>query len=112
MPQYAALFALSGAPGISAAALARSCLVTPQAMNVVLKNLEERCLVERTPHPWHRNVLETRLTGPGRTALAAADERAVAIERRIAGEFTVQERELLRSLLGRAVAAIRGAGSA
>ncbi|MFC4957971.1 MarR family winged helix-turn-helix transcriptional regulator [Streptomyces mauvecolor] len=112
VPQYAALFGLSGAPGISAAALARACLVTPQAMNVVLKNLEERGLVERTPHPWHRNVLETRLTEKGCTALATADERAVAIERRIERAFTAEERELLRSLLGRAVAAIRGGDAA
>ncbi|MEV0096217.1 MarR family transcriptional regulator [Streptomyces sp. NPDC050738] len=111
VPQYAALFGLSGSPGISAAALARACLVTPQAMNVVLKNLEERGLVERTPHPWHGNVLETRLTSRGSEAFEAADVLAVAIERRISGEFNPGERELLRSLLARAVAAIRDDGA-
>ncbi|GAA1353141.1 MarR family winged helix-turn-helix transcriptional regulator [Streptomyces beijiangensis] len=112
VPQYAALLGLSGSPGISAAALARACLVTPQAMNVVLKNLQERGLVERTPHPWHGNVLETRLTREGSEAFTAADERAVAIERRIEGEFSAAERELLRSLLARAVSAIRDDGGA
>lgn len=107
VPQYAALFALSGSPGISGAALARACLVTPQAMTVVLKNLEERGLVERTPHQWHRNVLETRLTDEGRNALETADERAVAIERRLAEEFTPEERATLRSLLVRCAEAIR-----
>ncbi|MEU0572725.1 MarR family transcriptional regulator [Nonomuraea sp. NPDC005983] len=111
VPQYAALFALSGSPGISAAALARACLVTPQAMTVVLRNLEERGLVERTPHPWHRNVLETRLTDAGRTALDAADQRAVTVEREIAEALTPGERETLRSLLGRCEEAIGRASS-
>ncbi|MFG6202693.1 MarR family winged helix-turn-helix transcriptional regulator [Nonomuraea sp. JJY05] len=106
VPQYATLFALADNPGISGAALARACLVTPQAMTVVLKNLEERGLVERSPHPWHRNVLETRLTEAGRAALKAADERAVVIERAIAGEFSTEEREQLRVLLARCAGAI------
>ncbi|MEO3888876.1 MarR family transcriptional regulator [Nonomuraea sp. B5E05] len=106
VPQYAALFALSDSPGISGAALARACLVTPQAMTVVLKNLEERGLVDRSPHPWHRNVLETRLTSAGRAALEAADERAVLIERAIAAELSTEERTALRALLARCVEAI------
>jgi DNA-binding MarR family transcriptional regulator len=109
VPQYAALFALAGNPGISGAALARTCLVTPQAMTGVLKNLEERGLIERTPHRWHRNVLETRLTAKGSLALAKADERAAAIERRIFEEFTAAERDILRILLGRFSKAIRAA---
>jgi len=103
VPQYAALFALSDSPGISAAALARACLVTPQAMTVLIKGLEERGLVERTQHPWHRNVLATRLTDTGREAFETADKKAVAIERRLAGEFTEEERETLRALLARCV---------
>ncbi|MFG1614903.1 MarR family winged helix-turn-helix transcriptional regulator [Nonomuraea wenchangensis] len=106
VPQYAALFALADNPGISGAALARTCLVTPQAMTVVLKNLEERGLVERSPHPWHRNVLETRLTEAGHAALATADARAVRIERALADEFTPEERAQLRKLLERCGAAI------
>ncbi|MCO5973530.1 MarR family winged helix-turn-helix transcriptional regulator [Actinoallomurus soli] len=107
VPQYAALYGLAGAPGISGAALARACMVTPQAMTGVLKNLEERGLVERTPHPWHRNVLETRLTDQGRAALEKADARASAIERRIFEEFTPEERDTLRALLARVGKAVR-----
>ncbi|MFI7129794.1 MarR family winged helix-turn-helix transcriptional regulator [Nonomuraea sp. NPDC050153] len=106
VPQYATLLALAGSPGISGAALARACLVTPQAMTVVLKNLEERGFIERSPHPWHRNVLETRLTEAGRAALTAADERATVIERAIASEFSPEERNQLRSLLARCNEAI------
>ncbi|WP_245563488.1 MarR family winged helix-turn-helix transcriptional regulator [Longispora albida] len=41
--QYAALFALAEQPGISGAALARACLVTPQNMAAVLKVLGCAC---------------------------------------------------------------------
>ncbi|MFC9895576.1 MarR family winged helix-turn-helix transcriptional regulator [Nocardia sp. NPDC127579] len=106
VPQYAALFALSTTPGASSAALARACLVTPQAMAVVLKNLVDLGYVERTPHPLHAHVLETHLTIAGKHALATADTAAVAIERRIAAAFTAAERDTLRALLARFVAAI------
>ncbi|MCY0932646.1 MarR family winged helix-turn-helix transcriptional regulator [Streptomyces sp. H34-S4] len=101
VPQYAALLWLSEKPGISAAALARLCGVTPPTMNTVLKNLQERGLVERTPHELHGNVLETRLTDEGRSVMEVADAGAVAVERRLAAEFTGEEREQLIALLGR-----------
>ncbi|MGC0329736.1 DNA-binding MarR family transcriptional regulator [Streptomyces sp. SAI-170] len=101
--QYAALLYLSENPGISAAALARLCGVTPPTMNTVLKNLQDRALIERTPHAWHRNVLETRLTDEGRAVMRDADERAVRVERALAAEFTEEEREALVGLLGRCV---------
>ncbi|MEV7010161.1 MarR family transcriptional regulator [Streptosporangium sp. NPDC051022] len=103
VPQYAALLHLSGNPGISAAALARACAVTPPTMNTVLKNLQEHGLIERTPHEWHRNILETRLTEKGEQVLADADPRAVHVERGLAAEFSPEERETLVALLGRCV---------
>ncbi|MFJ9848979.1 MarR family winged helix-turn-helix transcriptional regulator [Streptomyces sp. NPDC101150] len=104
VPQYAALLHSSEQPGISAAALARACGVTPPTMNTVLKNLQERGLIERTPHEWHKNVLETRLTAEGRAVMENADARAVRVERALAAEFTDEERASLVSLLGRCAA--------
>ncbi|MFE0188405.1 MarR family winged helix-turn-helix transcriptional regulator [Streptomyces sp. NPDC059008] len=101
--QYAALLFLTEQPGISAAALARACGVTPPTMNTVLKNLQERGLIERTPHRWHKNVLETRLTDEGTRVMADADARAIRVERALAAEFSDAERESLVALLGRCV---------
>lgn len=106
VPQYAALLWLAEKPGISAAALARLCGVTPPTMNTVLKNLQERGLVERTPHELHRNVLETRLTDEGRAVMEVADAGAVAVERALAAEFSGEERESLIRLLGRCAEAL------
>nr|BFE34602.1 MarR family transcriptional regulator [Actinomadura rugatobispora] len=109
VPQFGALLFLAENPGISAAALARACGVTPPTMNTVLKNLQERGLIERTPHEWHRNILETRLTAEGEKILAEADARAIRVERGLAEAFTAEERETLVSLLGRCAAFLESA---
>ncbi|MGW2663799.1 MarR family winged helix-turn-helix transcriptional regulator [Nocardia tengchongensis] len=102
IPQYAALYVLSENPGISAAELARRCGVTAPTMNTVLTNLRDRGLIERTPHAWHRNVLETSLTDEGRKVMRAADKRAVPVERALAAEFTEAESAALMAMLERA----------
>ncbi|MEV0662787.1 MarR family winged helix-turn-helix transcriptional regulator [Actinomadura luteofluorescens] len=112
VPQYAALLHLDDNPGMSAAALARKCAVTPPTMNTVLKNLQERGLIERTPHEWHRNILETRLTAEGAAVLESADARAVKVERGLAAEFSDAERQTLIDLLGRCVGFLEAARSA
>lgn len=101
--QYATLLVLSENPGVSAAELARKCRVTPQTMTTILRNLEAGALIARVPHEVHRNVLETRLTETGREVFETADARASAVERRLADEFTDEERATLRALLARAV---------
>jgi DNA-binding MarR family transcriptional regulator len=106
VPQYSALLFLNDNPGISAAALSRLCLVTPQTMTTILQNLESAGLIVRTPHPWHRNMLETRLTEAGQAAFDKADERATEVERGLAAEFTADELKTLRSLLARCTAAL------
>lgn len=106
VPQYAAMLVLSEHPGVSAAELARRCLVTPQTMTTVLRNLETSGLIERVPHEVHRNVLETRLTPAGEAAFEIADERAVAVERRLMGEFSAEELAQLRALLARCSSAL------
>ncbi|MFL6076773.1 MAG: MarR family winged helix-turn-helix transcriptional regulator [Mycobacteriales bacterium] len=101
VPQYAALLVLWENPGISAAGLARGCQVTPQTMTTILQNLEAQGLIERTQHPWHRNVMEIRLTEAGEAAFDRADARAVPVERRLAAAFTPDEYQTLIKLLAR-----------
>jgi DNA-binding MarR family transcriptional regulator len=109
LPQYVALAELAERPGITSAELARACLVSPQAMMVVLKAIEEQGMVERTQHPRHQTVLETHLTSVGREALSEAHKRAKPIERRIVRALSDNEIESLRSLLGRCIEAVEEA---
>jgi DNA-binding MarR family transcriptional regulator len=101
LAQYVALTELDRQPAVIAATLARACLVTPQAMMVVLNTLEQQGLVARSPHPRHANVLELRITAAGREALHAGRERVAPVEARIVDAFSPSELRTLRKLLGR-----------
>jgi DNA-binding MarR family transcriptional regulator len=109
LPQYVALAELAQRPGLTAAELARACLVSPQAMMVVLKAMEEQGIVKRTQHPRHQTVLEIHLTSLGRESLGSARERADPIEQRIATALSKTEAETLRALLMRCIEAVRDA---
>jgi DNA-binding MarR family transcriptional regulator len=106
LAQYVALAELDRQPGITAASLARASLVTPQAMMVVLKALEEHALIERSPHSRHANVVEIRLTAAGHEALAVAREHVAPVERRILAAFSAEEQQLFGDLLTRWIEAV------
>lgn len=99
--QYVALYELDAQPGITAASLARACLVTPQAMMILLKSMEQQGLITRSFHPRHANVLELHLTDVGREALSAARERVEPMEARVFGAFAPKELAAFREYLSR-----------
>ena len=94
--QYAAMLSLYYAPGQSAAQLARAAAVTPQTMATVLARLEAKKLITRVPSEIHSRVNVVTLT-PAR-----------AVEDLMSSEFTPQEQEQLRDLLGRLVEVLEG----
>jgi len=106
LAQYVALSELAHQPGITGAALARASLVTPQAMMVVLKSLEDQGLIARVRHERHANVLELHMTDAGQEALAAGDQAVAPIERRVFDAFSARELDQLGALLTRWIKAI------
>ena len=104
--QYAVLMALFYVPGQSSAQLARAAAVTPQTMNSIVDKLADKRLVERTPSPIHGKVLVTTLTPAGQKLVLSADQAPRTIEERLGNAFSAEERETLRALLQRAVAAL------
>ncbi|MEV4296238.1 MarR family winged helix-turn-helix transcriptional regulator [Microbispora rosea] len=103
VPQYATLLLLSTSDGMSAAQLARECMVTPQTMATVLANLERAGLIERRTSALHQKVLVNTLTARGRTLVHKADEAALRVERALGAAFTEDERRLFEAFLERAV---------
>jgi len=103
--QYVALFELDRQPGITAATLARACLVTPQAMMILLKTMEQQGLITRSAHPRHPSVLELHMTEVGREALHTARERIEPIERRVFGAFSPKDLVAFRAFLARFIEA-------
>jgi DNA-binding MarR family transcriptional regulator len=100
-PQYAALSVLEATPGLSGAALARRCFVTPQTMNQILVTLEEGRLVVRRSHPEHGRILQAYLTSRGEGLLARAHRLVEAIERRmLTGLGRKEQLRLLDTLRG------------
>jgi DNA-binding MarR family transcriptional regulator len=99
LAQYAVLTALAEEPGLSNAELARRAFVTPQTMNQVLRELEQRRWVSRHPHPGHGRILQAELTADGRETLAACHRSADAVEDRMLAALSPVQREQLATTL-------------
>lgn len=98
-PQYAALSVLGEDPGLSGAALARRCFVTPQTMNQILAKLEAAGLVVRRSHPEHGRILQAYPTETGEKLLVQADWLVETLEQRMLNALSKDERlRLLDSL--------------
>jgi DNA-binding MarR family transcriptional regulator len=78
--EYMALSELRVRDAPSSAQLARIAFVTPQAMNLVIRNLADRGLVRRTPDPGQPRVLRTSLTRKGSGLLQRCDRALDGIE--------------------------------
>ncbi|RFU36648.1 MarR family transcriptional regulator [Actinomadura logoneensis] len=99
LAQYNVLILLDETPGITSAELARRCFVTPQAMNQTVARLVREGRIERTPHPTHRHVLETRITADGRRLLDKADGQVLELERRLRDHLSPEQQQDLRTHL-------------
>ena len=99
LPEFVCLRILSMSPGMSSAELSRSANVTPQAMNTVLRRLEEIGVVERPTSVSSGRALPATLTSPGRTLLKRAEAAVGNADARILAKLTAgQQREFKRML--------------
>jgi DNA-binding MarR family transcriptional regulator len=96
---YGVLAFLDEQPGLSNADLARQAFVTPQSMNQVLRELEEKDWVTRRPHPGHGRIRPAGLTRDGRTVLRACQRAASAIEEQMLAGIGRADRERLAAAL-------------
>lgn len=106
MATYAALAVLAHDPGLSNAALARRCFVTPQTMNQVVRGLEAEGLIERRAHPDHGRILETRLTPRGQELLDACHADVDLVHTRMLADLDDHEQAQLTALLKRCIHAL------
>ena len=98
-PQYICMRVLSKYGDRSNAELARDTGVSPQAMNMVLRGLEERELVSRPASVASGRSLPATLTRRGRELLSRTDSGVKDAEQRLLGNLTeAQQREFRRIL--------------
>jgi DNA-binding MarR family transcriptional regulator len=101
LAQYVALVELDRSPGVTAAALARACFVSPQAMMVLSAAMEQQGLIARQPHPRHANVNEIFMTPAGRGRLSAARVRIENIEGQVLATYSDTDLEQFAEFLMR-----------
>ena len=99
LPEFVCLRILSMNPGLSSAELSRNSNVTPQAMNTVLRRLEEVGAVSRPTSVSSGRALPASLTSQGRTLLKRAETAVRAADGRILAKLTAaQQRDFKRML--------------
>lgn len=108
LPQYTTLTVLMRRPGLSNAQLARRAYITPQSMQEVLRTLEQRGLVQRTPSSGNRRVLEAVLTAAGRKLVARVERDAGAVEDAMLAGLRPAERTRFARSLQQCVARLGG----
>ena len=108
VPQYSCLELLHQRPGLSNADLARGAFVSRQAMNGVLRGLEERAFVRRPVEAEHGRELPAVLTDSGEKRWRAASAAVAAVERKMIAPLSVDRRRRLLRDLAACAAALTG----
>jgi DNA-binding MarR family transcriptional regulator len=98
-PQYICLRVLSRFPGRSNAELARDMNVSPQAMNMVLRGLQQRGLVTRPTSAASGRSLPAALTREGAELLKQTDTGVREAERRLMADLTSEQRREFKRIL-------------
>lgn len=99
LPEFVCMRILSKWPGRSNAELARDINVSPQAMNIVVRGLQDRGLVDRPASVSSGRALPAKLTARGRALLKRAEAAVDAADDRVMAPLTPPERREFKRLL-------------
>ena len=99
VPQFTALSVLHARGSLSNAQLAERSFMSPQSANEVVKTMEARGWVTRTPDPTHGRIVMLGLTGEALALLAICDEAVSRLEAEMLQGIDAAHAELLHDLL-------------
>jgi DNA-binding MarR family transcriptional regulator len=99
LAEFVCLRILSMLPGQSNAELARFMNVSPQAMNNVLRGLQERGAVTRPVSVTSGRALPAQLSAQGKTLLKRAEAAVHTADQRVLANLTRGEQRELKRLL-------------
>jgi DNA-binding MarR family transcriptional regulator len=91
----AVLEALAKRPGLTGADLARAASITPQAMNEVVRRLEQAGEVTRRPHAADKRKITYEITDAGRAAITKSRAARRRTERRLSESWLPERRTAL-----------------
>lgn len=99
LPEFVCLRILSLYPGMSSAELSRYGNVTPQAMNTVLRRLEDLGAVSRPASVPSGRALPATLTSAGRALLKRAEAAVREADARILSKLSAAEQREFKRML-------------
>jgi DNA-binding MarR family transcriptional regulator len=99
-PQFSVLTMIVAYPGVSGADLARLTFLTPQTINVIVRNLEKAGAIEKSAHAVHGRILRLTATARGTALLRRCRGRVNEIEDRLGRLAGREEERVVRQWLG------------
>jgi DNA-binding MarR family transcriptional regulator len=99
VPQFTALSVLHARGSLSNAQLAERSFMSPQSANEVVKTMEARGWVTRTPDPTHGRIVMLGLTDEALALLALCDEAVRQLEQERLQGIDAEHAGLLHDLL-------------
>jgi DNA-binding MarR family transcriptional regulator len=106
VPQYTALSVFRSLGSMSNAQLAERTMVSPQSANDMVKTMEARGWIERSPDPSHGRIIRISLTEAGHAVLQRCDAQVMGLELVMFRELGEEERASLQTLFRSAVRAL------
>lgn len=98
-PQFAVLTMVVNYPGISGAELARLTFLTPQTINVIVRNLAKAGLVAKSADAVHGRILRLNATDEGASLLKRCRGRVMEVEGRLVQSLEGDEEQVVRRWL-------------
>lgn len=98
-PQFAVLTMVVNYPGVSGAELARLTFLTPQTINVIVRNLVKAELVTKSADAVHGRILRLHATEQGAALLKRCRVRVMEVEGRLLELLDRDEERVVRRWL-------------
>lgn len=106
VPQYTALSVFRAQGALSNAQLATRTMVSPQSANEMVKQMEVKGWIERSPDPSHGRIIQIQLTRAGHAILAQCDGKVREVELQMFPNMTAEQRAQIHTALRAAVRAL------
>jgi DNA-binding MarR family transcriptional regulator len=106
VPQYTALSVFRAHGSLSNAQLATRTMISPQSANEMVKQMEAKGWIARTPDPVHGRIIQISLTEAGAAVLGECDAQVAEVERMMFPELDEAGRAALLGQLRGAVRAL------
>lgn len=101
--QMQVLFAVRGTPGSSGAQLARSCYITPQTTQMLLKHLEDGGFIVRGKDPVNNRIVTASITAAGERLAQSVEKTSQVLQEQLWSGISDRELAKLNILLERCI---------